>query len=99
MQQIAALLEQHKARNFSYLGFMTTKVVASRTYSFDLKDGTDTSKALTEAGAAGRSSVLNPITTNSPNYNFLVTSTGFRCKNKTAENVTYTGGGVRSEAW
>lgn len=100
-QQIAALLERHKARNFGYQGFnlTTAGVAAPHTYSFELKDGADTSKLLTATDAAGRSWVLKATTTNNLNYNFLMTSTGLRCKNLTEANVTYTGCGVGSEAW
>lgn len=99
MQQIAMLLERHKARNFSYQNFDLTlqNIVTPKTYSFDLKDGADTSKLL--KNGEGRTWVLKAMTTDSQNYNFLMTSTGLRCKNKTAANVTYTGCGVGGEAW
>lgn len=113
MQQIAALLERHKARNFSYQGFDLTaqSIRTPRTYSFDLKDGTNATKGtgngklLSPADAsAGRSWVLYAFTTNSQSYNFLMTSAGLRCKNKTAANITATKVedatcGTGSEAW
>lgn len=101
MQQIAALLERSKARNLNYKGFdlSTAGVVAAQTYSFNLKDGTDTTKALTDSSALGRAWVLKATTSNAQNYNFLMTSTGLRCKNKTAANVTFTSCGTGSEEW
>ncbi|TCB60661.1 prepilin-type N-terminal cleavage/methylation domain-containing protein [Acinetobacter terrae] len=110
MQQIAALLERHKARNFGYQGFDLTAqgIAAPQTYNFDLKDGADATTAAKGAGngkllsasdASGRSWVLYSSTTDSQNYNFLMTSTGIRCKNKTAANVISTGCGTGGEPW
>lgn len=110
MQRIAALLERHKARNFSYKGFdlSTLDVDAPRTYTFDLKDGATTTtaakgsgngKLLSATDASGRSWVLYGITSDAQNYNFLMTSTGLRCKNKTEANVISTGCGTGEEPW
>ncbi|AZB89981.1 prepilin-type N-terminal cleavage/methylation domain-containing protein [Acinetobacter pittii] len=96
MLRIASLLERHKARNFSYKGFdLTTLAVrVPRTYTFTLKDGTDTTKLLSATDALGRSWVLKVTTSNAQNYNFLLTSTGLQCKNTTVANVTYTSCGT-----
>ncbi|ERQ00133.1 hypothetical protein Q674_03185 [Acinetobacter sp. COS3] len=101
IQQVSVLLERHKARNFSFKGFdlSTQGVTVPLTYSFDLKDGADTTKALTAASASGRSWAIKATTTDAQNYNFLMTSTGIRCKNKTVANVSYTGCGTGSEPW
>ncbi|MFV5368123.1 prepilin-type N-terminal cleavage/methylation domain-containing protein [Acinetobacter junii] len=104
MQRISVLLERHKARNFSYTGFNLSNqgVVAPRTYSFDLKDGTDTTRTLNDPikpPPAGRAWALKGITNDNQNYNFLMTSTGLRCKNRTEANISYTGCGVGSEPW
>ena len=100
-QRIAALLERHKARNFSYKGFDLTaqSISTPRTYSFDLKDGAATTKLLIATDASGRSWVLKIMTTDAKNFNYLMTSSGVRCKNTTAENITYTGCGTGAEAW
>ena len=100
-QRIAVLLERHKARNFSYKGFVLTaqSISIPRTYSFDLKDGAATNKLLTAADASERSWVLKTMTTDSKNFNYLMTSSGVRCKNTIAENITYTGYGTGAEAW
>lgn len=101
MLRISALLERHKARNFSYKGFdlSAQTYVTPPTYGFDLKDGADTTKALTATDASGRSWVLKVTTSNTQNYNFLLTSSGLQCKNKTAANVSYTTCGTGSESW
>lgn len=101
MLRIASLLEKHKARNFSYQGFdLTTQAVrVPRTYTFTLKDGTDTTKLLSATNASGRSWVLKAETSNTQNYNFLLTSTGLQCKNTAAANVAYTGCGTGGESW
>ena len=95
------MLERHKARNFSYKGFDLTaqSISTPRTYSFDLKDGAATTKLLTATDASGRSWVLKTMTTDAKNFNYLMTSSGVRCKNTTAENITYTGCGTEAEAW
>ena len=98
MQRTAALLERNKARNFSYKGFVLS-AQSVQTYSFDLKDGADTSKLLTATDADGRTWTMKATTSNAQNYNFLMTSTGIRCKNKTAANISYTSCGTGSEAW
>ncbi|MBE9399774.1 prepilin-type N-terminal cleavage/methylation domain-containing protein [Acinetobacter albensis] len=101
MQRIAALLERHKARNFSYKGFdLTTQSLSTpRTYSFELKDAADTTKLLSATDAPGRTWVLKAITTDAKNFNYLLTSKGIRCKNKAANLVTYAGCGVGGETW
>lgn len=102
MQRIAALLERHKARNFSYKGFdlSTQNISIPLTYSFELKD--ETNKLLSASDAVGRSWLLKVTTTNAQNYNFLMTSSGLRCKNMTAVNITITGSigcGTGEEKW
>jgi type IV pilus assembly protein PilE len=101
LKRIATLLERHKARNFSYKGFDLSAQTLStpRTYSFDLKDGADTTKLLNATGASGRTWVLKATTTDTKNYNYLLTSSGIRCRNLTAANITYTGCGTGGEAW
>lgn len=101
MQRIAVLLERHKARNFSYKGFDLTaqSIPIPHTYSFDLKDADDVNKLLSATDAIGRSWVLKAVTTNSQNYNFLMTSSGIRCKNKANANITVAGCGTGGEVW
>lgn len=102
MQRVAALLERHKARNFSYKGFdlTTESITEPRTYTFELKD--EANKLLSASDAVGRSWLLKATTTDSRNYNFLITSSGIRCKNLTANNISITGTigcGTGEEPW
>lgn len=102
LSRIATLLERHKARNFSYQNFNLSaqSISTPRTYSFELKDGTDTTKSLDpNSGASGHTWVLKATTTDAKNYNYLITSTGIRCRNLTAANITFTGCGTGGEAW
>ena len=101
LKRIATLLERHKARNFSYKGFDLSAQTLStpRTYSFELKDGADTTKLLNATGAAGHTWVLKATTTDAKNYNYLITSSGIRFRNLTAANITFTGCGTGGEAW
>lgn len=101
MLRLANLLEQHKSRNFNYRGFDINAYSPklSRTYSIELKDGTDTAKLLTASDAMGQAWILKAETTNPKNFNFLLNSSGMRCKNRTKENVSYTDCGVGAESW
>ena len=47
-----------------------------------------------KATIRGRNWVMKAETADIRNYDFLMTSTGTRCKNKTKANVTYTGCGT-----
>ena len=89
LKRIATLLERHKARNFSYKGFDLSKQVFStpRTYTFVLSDGADVEKSLIDSN--GLSWMLKATTTDPKNYNYLITSTGLRCKSKTATLVDF----------
>lgn len=102
MQRVAALLERHKARNFSYKGFdlTTQNITTPRTFSFELKD--ESNKLLSASDAVGRSWLLKVTTTDAQNFSFLMTSSGLRCKNKTATNIAITGTigcGTGGEVW
>jgi type IV pilus assembly protein PilE len=101
MLRVANLLEQHKARNFNYRGFNLNNqsLVVPKTYSFELVDASDTSKLLTAADAVGQAWIMKVVTTNPENFNFLLNSSGMRCKNKAKDNVTYTVCGRGEESW
>ena len=107
MLRISALLERHKARNFSYKGFATNEAVipegatgAEILYDLELVDGSQTTLSLNDDEAAGRSWAMQAISTDPKNDSFLLTSTGVRCKNKTSANITFaTCGTAGSEPW
>jgi len=70
-------------------------------YEITVRDGTSTSLKLTDAAALGQEWVIRAESKNPKNYTYLMVSTGFRCKSKTAANVTYSncGTGADSEKW
>lgn len=100
IQRIASELERWKSRNFNYIGFPNTDAKSVAKYkSFEIRDGQDTSKQLTDASVMGQSWVIKAINDDGNNFTFLMTSTGTQCKNKTKANVTYTNCGIGSETW
>lgn len=106
MQRLAVLLDRWKARNFNYKGFSTTTTtVASTTsypYTVTIVDPDVSNVALTDNSAVGRNWAIQATTNDQKNYNFLLTSTGIRCKNKALSNVSYTSCGTTaqgSENW
>lgn len=106
MQRLAVLLDRHKARNFNYKGFSTTTAtVASNTsypYTLTIVDPDVSNVTLTNSTAVGRNWAIKATTADDRNYNYLLTSTGVRCKNKTQSSVSYTSCGTTaqgSENW
>ncbi|MHA3080435.1 type IV pilin protein [Acinetobacter sp. ANC 5502] len=106
MQRLAILLDRWKARNFNYKGFSTTTTTVSTTtsypYTITIVDPDASNVTLTNNSAVGRNWAIQATTTDQKNYNFLLTSTGIRCKNKTLSNVSYTSCGTTvqgSENW
>ena len=106
MQRLAVLLDRWKARNFNYKGFSTASTtVASTTsypYTVTIVDPDASNVALTDNSAVGRNWAIQATTNDQKNYNFLLTSTGIRCKNKALSNVSYTSCGTTaqgSENW
>jgi len=109
VQRLANELEKWKSRNFNYQCFsLTAKTVP--TYSFEIRDGANTSLTLDEKDsstppqckAAGQSWVIRAVTSNDRNFNFLLNSSGLKCKNKTKANVSYSTCGTistGSESW
>lgn len=109
MLRFATLLERHKARSFSYKNFATTTSVlpvgATGTdvrYNIAIVDGTQSTMDLTDDAAAGRAWAMRAESVDTNNFSFLLTSTGVRCKNKSAELVTFASCGNSdsgSEPW
>ncbi|ENU79448.1 hypothetical protein F975_02693 [Acinetobacter sp. ANC 3789] len=106
MQRLAILLDRWKARNFNYKGFSTTTTTVATTtsypYTITIVDPDASNVTLTNNSAVGRNWAIQATTTDQKNYNFLLTSTGIRCKNKTLSNVSYTSCGTTvqgSENW
>ena len=96
VQRLSTLLDRHKARNFSYQKFTTTNVTlpvgATGTaikYTLIVKDGDNTGLDLTDASASGRNWAIKAVASDPKNYNYLITSTGLRCKSKTETLVDF----------
>lgn len=72
-------------------------------YTITIRDAEDTTKLLTDATdppvIRARGWAMQAASSDAQNFYFLMTSSGLRCKNKTAANMTYTGCGVGGEAW
>ncbi|OTG96324.1 type IV pilin protein [Acinetobacter sp. ANC 3832] len=105
VQRIATLLEHSKSRNFNYIGFNLspnpTVVPLGATgtsikYNIDVKDGTDPSKSLSDAAAAGQDYFIRALSTDSKNYSYIFSSTGLRCK-KMGTTMGYNC--IGAEAW
>lgn len=109
MMHLSSLLERHKARNFSYRNFTPSAVVipegatgSAIKYNIEVVSGDNSNPLLNASTATGRSWVIRGLSTDTQNYSFLLTSTGIRCKNKAAENVSFTSCGNTnsgSETW
>ncbi|QKQ70934.1 type IV pilin protein [Acinetobacter sp. 10FS3-1] len=88
IQHIANELEKYKARQFNYLNYAIEDGMnyyptsTNAKYTFSVKDGDDTDNALTDTDATGRSWVI--LATPSASYpklqQFVMTSTGLKCK-------------------
>ena len=72
-------------------------------YTITIRDAEDTTKLLTDATdppvIRARGWAMQAASSDAQNFYFLMTSSGLRCKNKTAANMSYTGCGVGGEAW
>ncbi|MGE8594680.1 MAG: type IV pilin protein [Acinetobacter faecalis] len=97
MQNLAMQLERHKSRNFNYKNFNRTQVVIptgatgdSVKYTILIRDGDVTTQILSSANnAPGRNWAIRAEAADAENYNYLMTSQGTKCKNKTKANVTF----------
>ena len=94
IQQIANLLEQHRTRNFSYIGYILPtslqNLPATTTpvkYTFTVLDG-HTNKALDASTAQGQSWVILAQSQLTNGFNFVFTSTGVKCKTTTWKNIS-----------
>lgn len=111
MQKISALLEQHRTRNFSYDGFVLKGASTNKGPYFDVPNATNTTLLLPLDKLTGNQKFTLTLTVNSQtwslkavsenprNYSALLTSTGFKCKTKTAASITSNGCGSNSEDW
>ncbi|WP_010589700.1 MULTISPECIES: type IV pilin protein [Acinetobacter] len=111
MLKIAALLEKHRARNFSYDGFVLKGTAANQGAYYTVPNATNTSLLVPLSASLGDQKFtltltanaqawsLNAISQSPRNYSLLMTSTGFKCKTKTAANMTTSSCGNAAEDW
>lgn len=111
MQKIAALLERHRARNFSYDGFVLKGTASNKGEYFTVPNATNTTLLLPLNAVSGEQKFsltlnvnsqawsLKAESTNPRNYSSLLTSTGLKCKTKTTANITNQSCGTDAESW
>lgn len=109
IQQIAMQLARQKSRNFNYRGFSTGATApvilpvgaigSAIKYQITVRDGDDTTKTLMDTSVLGQNWVIRAEASDPYNFTFLFNSSGLRCKNKAADNVTYTTCGTGGESW
>ena len=107
MMRLATLLDRHKARNFSYQGFLIEEAFTPENatagesdYVIRIRDLDDPTLALSDPDASGRNWSIRAASRDVNNFSLLLTSTGIRCKNKTTGNITFRNcGNVGNEPW
>lgn len=111
MLKIAELLEKHRVRNFSYDGFILRDPVLNEGPYAGVDNTTKTMLLLPLDAVNGNQKFTLTLTVNaqtwslkavsqSPrNYSLLMTSAGFKCKTKTAANITASSCGNAAEDW
>lgn len=102
IQRLAILLDRYKARNFNYKGFSITSTTVALNSSFPytvtiVDQTTGFALNVDNSTVTGRSWAIKATTTDVKNYNYLLTSTGIRCKNKSETLVTHTSCGTESD--
>ena len=111
MLKVAELLEKHRSRNFSYDGFILRDPVLNEGPYAEVDNATKTTLLLPLDASSGNQKFTLTLTVNaqtwslkavsqSPrNYSLLLTSTGLKCKTKTAANMTTSSCGNETEDW
>ncbi|ENX56538.1 hypothetical protein F885_03921 [Acinetobacter higginsii] len=109
--KVAELLEKHRARNFSYDGFVLKGTATNQGAYYSVPSATNTTLLLPLTATSGNQKFTLSLTVNtqawslkavsqSPrNYSLLLTSTGLKCKTKTAANITASSCGNNAEDW
>ena len=105
MMNLSQELERHKARNFNYTGFKvgsTAYSVEDTSYTILIVDGMASNPKLTDATSIGQSWVMkaNANDNYGKKFNFLLSSDGLKCKNKSYSVITYSSCGAGEiEGW
>ncbi|KHF76869.1 MULTISPECIES: type IV pilin protein [Acinetobacter] len=111
MLKVAELLEKHRARNFSYDGFVLKGTSTNQGPYYSVANATNNSLLLPLDASSGKQKFTLTLTVNaqtwslkavsqSPrNYSLLLTSAGIKCKTKTPANITAQDCGLDKEDW
>lgn len=111
MLKVAELLEKHRARNFSYDGFVLKGTSTNQGPYYSVASATNNSLLLPLNASSGKQKFTLILTVNaqtwslkavsqSPrNYSLLLTSAGIKCKTKTPANITTQDCGLDKEDW
>ncbi|WP_264754285.1 type IV pilin protein [Acinetobacter sp. YK3] len=111
MLKVAELLEKHRARNFSYDGFVLKGTSINQGPYYSVASATNNSLLLPLDASSGKQKFTLTLTVNaqtwslkavsqSPrNYSLLLTSAGIKCKTKTPANITAQDCGLDKEDW
>ncbi|ENW83557.1 hypothetical protein F909_00568 [Acinetobacter sp. ANC 3929] len=111
MLKVAELLEKHRARNFSYDGFVLKGISTNQGPYYSVASATNTTLLLPLTATSGNQKFTLTLTVNtqtwflkavsqSPrNYSLLLTSAGLKCKTKTPANITASSCGNDAEDW
>lgn len=99
MLKIAQNLERHKSRNFNYTGFKlgsTSYSILNTSYTLLIVDGDTSHPTLDEPSSTGQSWVMKADANDNygKKHGFLLNNHGFKCKNTTINNITYSGCGI-----
>lgn len=99
IQHIAVLLQQHKARNFNYQGFVVPADLlvlpkgatgSAIKYVISVGDGANSANALNSTTVAGQDWIIKAESKDVKNYSFAMSSRGEKCKTKQWSNITGT---------
>lgn len=111
MLKVAELLEKHRARNFSYDGFVLKGTSTNQGPYYSVASATNNSLLLPLDASSGKQKFTLSLTVNaqtwslkavsqSPrNYSLLLTSADIKCKTKTPANITTQDCGLDKEDW
>ena len=113
MQKIAEQLQRYKSRNFSYKGFKGEYLYSGTSifnatkqelnlnskYTINIVDNMTGNPLLTDTSALGQGWAIKAVSSDIKNFSLLLTSAGIRCKNITADNITYNDCNEGGEEW
>ena len=112
MQKIAEQLQRYKSRNFSYKGFnagylypasifnaTTQELNLNSNYTINIVDNMTGHPLLTDSSALGQGWAIKAVSSDIKNFSLLLTSNGMRCKNITADNISYTDCNDGGDTW